>query len=394
MAPREPAAGVGAAVGLAAAAAGAAVATAAVERAARVRARIPGPSPQELFEHLPGEERTVAATDGVKLHVEIDDPRSRTDPVGNVGADRPTVVLSHGFTLSQQAWVFQRRALTAAGYRVVTWDQRGHGRSGHAEPASCTVDQLGEDLAVVLEETCPTGPVALVGHSMGGMTIMALAEKQPDFVRQRVVAVAFVATSAGGPGLTNVGLGVLAGKVISRVGPDVLMGLGRFQSRMMPLRRVGRNLEDSLVERWSFDSPVSRDLVRFAGDMIFQTSFGVMAAFLPSLETLDERRALETFRGIETLVLNGEGDLLTPPNHSEDIVRVVPGAEHVVVTDAGHLIMLEHPDLVSEQLLALVERGQRAQAEHVPVEDTPRVRRTVTDVRRRREVEAALGTGA
>jgi pimeloyl-ACP methyl ester carboxylesterase len=128
--------------------------------------------------------------------------------------------------------------------------------------------------------------------------------------------------------------------------------------------------------------------------MIFATSFDVMAAFLPSLESLDQRRALETFRGIETLVVNGEGDLLTPPTHSEGIVHVVPGAEHVVVTDAGHLIMLEHPDLVSEQLLKLVERGQRAHEQHVPVEDTPRVRRTVTDVRRRREVRAALRTGA
>ena len=51
------------------------------------------------------------------------------DPVGDVV---PTVVLSHGYTLSLRSWVFQRRALTAAGYRVVVWDQRGHGRSGRA----------------------------------------------------------------------------------------------------------------------------------------------------------------------------------------------------------------------------------------------------------------------
>ncbi|HYN29485.1 MAG TPA: alpha/beta hydrolase [Dermatophilaceae bacterium] len=394
MAPRDTATGVGAAVGVAAAAVGAAATGAAVERAARLRARVPGPPRAELFEHLPGQELTVVTTDGVKLHVEVDDPRDATDPLGHSGADRPTVVLCHGFTLNLRAWVFQRRALTAAGYRVVTWDQRSHGRSGPAEAASCTIEQLGEDLAAVLAETCPSGPLALVGHSMGGMTLMSFAEQQPEVVRERVLAAAFVATSAGGEGLTSLGLGVLAGKVIGRVGPDLLGRLGRHQERLVRFRRFGRNLEDSLVERWSFDSPVSRDLVRFAGDMIFSTSLDVMGSFLPSLGTLDAAAALDNFSGIETLVINGEGDLLTPPNHSEAIVRLVPGAEHVVLTEAGHLIMLEHPDLVSEQLLLLVERGQRAHAGHTAVAAAPRVRRTVTDVRRRREVRAGLGTGA
>ena len=46
--------------------------------------------------------------------------------------------------------------------------------------------------------TAPEGPVVLVGHSMGGMTVMSLAGQHPDVVRERVVAVALIATSAGG----------------------------------------------------------------------------------------------------------------------------------------------------------------------------------------------------
>ena len=53
----------------------------------------------------------------------------------------------------------------------------------------------------------------------------------------------------------------------------------------------------------------------------------------------------------------GDGDLLTPVAHSEEIVRRLPGAEHVVVRDSGHLLMLEHPDVVTLHLRELIERS-------------------------------------
>ena len=78
----------------------------------------------------------------------------------------------------------------------VIYDQRSHGRSERAPRASCTIDQLGHDLAAVLRALAPDGPLVLVGHSMGGMTIMALAEQQPELFAERVLGVAFLATSA------------------------------------------------------------------------------------------------------------------------------------------------------------------------------------------------------
>ena len=87
--------------------------------------------------------------------------------------------------------------------------------------------------------------------------------------------------------------------------------------------------------------------------------------------------------------MNGAGDLVTPPSHSEEIVRRIPGAEHVVVEDAGHIIMLEHPQLVTQQILMLIARAQRAVAEGVPVSSKPRVRRTVQDISKKRRVARA-----
>ena len=60
-----------------------------------------------------------------------------------------------------------------------------------------TIDQLGRDLKAVIDAAAPEGPLVLVGHSMGGMTVMALADQYPELIRDRVVGVAFVGTSCG-----------------------------------------------------------------------------------------------------------------------------------------------------------------------------------------------------
>jgi len=337
------------------------------------------------YAHAADLELTVRTEDGIDLHVEVDEGsaaatarRSRKAP------PRPTVVFSHGYTLTLRSWVLQRRALAQAGYRVVLWDQRSHGRSAVAPPADCTIERIGADLESVIDAVAPAGPLVLVGHSMGGMTMMSLAGRNPDLIRGRVLAAAFVATSAGGGGMTSLGFGPLLGRAIGWAGPGLLTRLGRHQIWLNRLRRVGRDVEDAVVSRYSFDSEVSPELVRFVGDMILATPLEVMAAFMPHIDRLDQTAHLDAFQGIETLVMNGEGDMLTPPSHSEAIVRHIPGAEHVVVERAGHLIMLEHPELVTQQLLMLVDRAERAHAEGIAMTRKPRVRRMITELAPRR----------
>ncbi len=350
-------------------------------------------SEEPVWSEVPSESLTVTAEDGVALHVEIDAPDGSSRGRRHLAGRAPTVVFVHGFALRMECWVLQRRALVHAGFRVVAYDQRGHGRSGAPHLDSCTVAQLGRDLDAVLAATCPTGPVVLVGHSMGGMTVMSYAGQHVEAVRDRVLAVALVSTSPGGHDITEMGLGAMAGKVVGSLGPGVLTRLSRHAGPIKVIRRMGKNVQDAVVARWAFDSPVSPALVDHVADMIFGTSFDVMAAFLPDIDGLDLSSDIVALTGVETLVLNGAGDLITPAAHSEQIVRILPGAEHVVVEDAGHILMLEHPELVTEQLLMLIARAQRAVAEGVGVSSKPRVRRTVQDIakkrRRRRGREAA-----
>ena len=376
-------AGVGKAFGLgaaAAAAAGAAAAGVAADRAAAERRRLNPLDPAAGYSHVADEELKVIATDGLNLHVEIDTPR-------DLDRELPTIVMSHGFCLSLRSWVLQRRAFVQAGYRVVLWDQRSHGESEISDLEHCTIEQLAHDLRAVIDATCPEGPIALVGHSMGGMTTMALARHHPDLVRDRVMAVAFISTAAGGEGLTDLGMGPLVGRAIGQVGPRLLSRLAPHQRWLAPVRRLGRNIEDSVVDRFSYDSPVSEGLVRFTADLILATRFEVMAAFIPAIQSHDELDTLAALVDKQVVVVNGEGDLLTPPEHSEKIVARLPGSEHIVVRDAGHLIMLEHPEVVTGQILSLLHRAETAAA--VPVSDKPRIRRVIVDIAKGRRVARA-----
>ena len=140
----------------------------------------------------PGDPSSVTADDGIRLSCE------EIEPAG--GPADLTVVLVHGFALDRRTWHFQRRSLAELAHptaRLVLYDMRSHGRSERAPRATCTIDQLGFDLDAVIRALAPTGPLVLVGHSMGGMTIMALAEERPELFADRVVGVVFIATSAG-----------------------------------------------------------------------------------------------------------------------------------------------------------------------------------------------------
>jgi len=341
----------------------------------------------------PSRQLFVTATDGVPLHVEVDEPASpdgtpTAHTVDDNGLVRPTVVLSHGYCLTSECWVFQRRYLRWAGYRVVVWDHRGHGRSGRGDPDSSTIAQLGEDLASVIAAVTPQGPLALVGHSMGGMTTMALGTLHPDLVRDRVVALGCVSTSAGGMSLASGDFAATAGRLLlERLGPRVA---GLFETRPELLRSIltaNSELAEFLVERYSFASPVPRSVVRLAAKMLLGTNLTVMSSFTPAFAGYDQTGGLDAYRGCETLVFNGEQDILTPPEHSEAIVRALPGAQHVIVRDAGHVIMLEHPDLLNQQLDALVDRASHREVRDIPAESVPRVRRVVTDVDKQRRIE-------
>jgi pimeloyl-ACP methyl ester carboxylesterase len=297
---------------------------------------------------LRGEPRIVISRE-IPLHMEVDEPE---EPYRKGDL---TIVFSHGYALTLDSWHYQRLALRGR-YRLVFWDQRGHGRSGTGPVGSSTIDQVGEDLGAVIDAVAPAGPLLLLGHSMGGMTVMSLAAQRPELFEKRVVGVGLISTSAGGTTGVDLGLSGL-GRLGMMVAPAAARVLARQPKLVARSRQIGSDLESLLVRRYSFASPVPPQLVAFASRMIARTRLEVISDFLPTFTTHDKREALAAMSGSEVLVLVGDSDLLTPSTESEEIVQLLPAAEHVVVTHAGHLLPLEHPDLVNGHIDELIEHA-------------------------------------
>ncbi|MEU5662842.1 alpha/beta fold hydrolase [Streptomyces longwoodensis] len=360
----------GAALGVlaAGAAAGVAIERMTVGRGIRRKAllALDATGPYGTLRGTPG---TAYADDGTELYYEVDEVEPQAALAGRrrrlFGRKAPapvTVVFSHGYCLNQDSWHFQRAALRGV-VRTVHWDQRSHGRSGRGvaqvqDDVPLTIDQLGRDLKAVLDAAVPHGPVVLVGHSMGGMTVMALAAQYPELIRERVVATAFVGTSSGRLGEVNFGLPVAGVNAVRRVLPGVLRALGQQAELVERGRRATADLFAGVIKRYSFASrDVDPAVARFAERMIEGTPIDVVAEFYPAFTDHDKTEALAFFADLPVLVLAGIGDLVTPSEHSEAIADLLPEAELVLVPDAGHLVMLEHPEVVTDRLADLLTRA-------------------------------------
>ena len=229
--------------------------------------------------------------------------------------------------------------------------------------AHCTIDQLGKDLRSVIDATTPQGEVVLVGHSMGGMTIMSFAQRYPEVTRDRVAGAALIATSAGGDSLVHLGLGETFDRIIARLGPGFLGGLGEREGLWGGLRAAGRGVENYFVQRYAFGTQMPRETLRKVATMAFGTRLDSIGAFLPELDDLDVREALPGLVETPVLIVAGSKDILTPPAHSEALAKALPAAEFIVVPGVGHLLQIERPGPVTDAVLALLQRPLGRNAE-------------------------------
>jgi pimeloyl-ACP methyl ester carboxylesterase len=285
----------------------------------------------------------VVADDGVELYVEVAGTRKAL----------LTVIFCHGLALDKDCWRRQRTAF-ADQARLIFYDQRGHGRSGRGAPKTATIAQFGRDLYRILEEVVPTGPVVLVGHSMGGMTIMALAETHPDLFHGRVAGVALLSSSAGGLRQVTLGLPACGARALHPIVPGLLRMLGGKRRLAEYGRRAVSDLLCLLVRWHSAASKTPSPVFDLMAGMINTSTIQTIANFYPSLAQHHRFDALPTLRDVPTMILVGENDIVTPVEHSKAIVCTLPSAEMVVFPRTGHSLMLEEPHRVNFSLRKLL----------------------------------------
>jgi pimeloyl-ACP methyl ester carboxylesterase len=294
---------------------------------------------------------TVLASDGVELHVEIDEVpganralpgrRKQRTPLDDV-----TLVFVHGFTLNLDCWHFQRAGFRGQ-VRSVFFDLRSHGRSGRSDGEHSTIEQCADDLFRVINEVAPEGRIVLAGHSMGGMTIIALAEAHPELFGDRIVGVALVATTAGGLSPAKMVLPFIPEGVGGEVARRLMAALARTSRVVEGVRRVTTPLAMVFTDMFAFGDEVPASYIQFVDSMISQTHFDVLAEFFPSFESLDKFAVIHAFEKVPTEIVCGTDDKVTSIGHSRKMHSLLPESTLTEAEGAGHLVIMERHEIVN-----------------------------------------------
>jgi pimeloyl-ACP methyl ester carboxylesterase len=278
-----------------------------------------------------------------------------------------TIVLVHGWTLDSRTWGPVADALSTGprARPVLRYDLRGHGRSDPAQPGTETIAQAADDLADLLGAAV-TGPVVLVGHSMGGMAVMALAQRHPELLAERVVGVAFVATSCGDMVPHNLGLRPELARMVAR-GEAALRRWALASGwwlRREPITRWTGLIRPGV--RWLLFGAHPRPAdVMLCATCLAQGRAANLVTFRATLDEHDQVAALAAFRQVPGLVVGAMSDRLTPIRHTDKIAAELPHATLVRYAGAGHLVTLERAEQVADRidkLICSVESGQQLPA--------------------------------
>ena len=285
-------------------------------------------------------DRTVTVRDGVRLAVRDQGP---------IDAEA-TVVLLHGLCLEQGSWASQIRQLTrrwGARIRIISYDHRGHGRSDAAPTSTYVVEQLAADLADVLSALDVTGPLTLVGHSMGGMVALAYLGQPAADQPVEPHGVVLVATAAGR--LAEHGVA----RLLASPATDVLCKLAT-RAPQRAVRLLTKPVRAAMALQVGDHARAT--LATLFDTAMAAASLTTAVGFLPSLRSYDQYSTLASIRS-RTTVISGGADLLTPPSHSRDLAAAIPGATHVHIPTAGHMLPHEASREVTDAISRTIATG-------------------------------------
>lgn len=247
--------------------------------------------------------------------------------------EHEAVLLLHGFSLDHTTWGPLASRLVDLGFRVIAPDLRGHGQSalGEHEP---TVDRFIGDVREVVD-AFGIQRAHLVGHSLGAVVVLAAR------VDQRLVDSIMTVTS-------------IAGTEQAVQNPVMKLGARFFSSTtgisLLGKRRPGR----FMISTWFGKNPSTGDL-DWIRHLSASCGRATRSAVANATADVDLRPTFGT-AGAPTLVLSGQRDQAVPVKTSRRIGAAIDGAEVHIAEDAGHMLIIEKPDFVSEKLSDWITR--------------------------------------
>src|SRR5680860_306741 len=229
-----------------------------------------------------------------------------------------TVVLVHGAGMEGSVWEYQADGLARAGFDPIAVDLPGHGGSG-GEPSTTIKGYAGWLLAYL---SMLGEPVHLVGHSMGSLVVLETAAARRDVVR----SVTLMGVSDQMP-----------------VNPDLLAGVERNDRSVF-----------AAMTKWMYaDNPIGSPAWSVADTVgvLERSRPGVAFADLTACDTYSGAAAVAATLPAPMLLLLGEQDVMTKPSAAGPIASAATNATTVIVKGAGHLMMVERPDIVTDALV-------------------------------------------
>ncbi len=280
----------------------------------RVRAlrAIPDPTPMSRLVRPDGVERTVVTADGAQL------------ATITCGDGPQTLVLAHGWTADLRTWDLVRGPLADNGWRLVMFDQRGHGESTVGS-LGFDLDLLGADLAAVLEQL-DLHDVTVLGHSMGGIGAQLLAIAHPEVCATRVRGLVLLSTLANNRSLPGA---TMVARMLQSAAYERYRTLETSISIALTTRVFGDRVTPSMIQR-------SREMFL---DCPTSTVLGAGSA-ISDFDLRDRLRSVD----LPALVICGDRDRLTPPAASRELAAALPASRLELLEGCGHIVPFERPD--------------------------------------------------
>jgi pimeloyl-ACP methyl ester carboxylesterase len=320
---------------------------------ARGRRRMPG------TRRPPAANRRVTTSDGVPLSIH---------DWGSHSAGH-TVVLLHGFCSDKESWNIQITQLIRRwgnNVRIICYDHRGHGDSGNASMHTYRIDRLADDLAELLVVLGVRGPLTLAGHSMGGMTALAYlrrpASKRP-VEPESIVLVAAAAGNLGSHGL---------GRLLGTPATSMLYRLAQHTPRAgtdAVVQFLARPVCAALTRYGRYGEAAQKSLVAMSAAALNATASATKIGFLQGLKEYDCSQTLGSITA-KTTIISGGADKLTPMWHARELAAGIPGATLIHRPTAGHTLLREVPEVVTEAISSVIHVGAPALAQASPLERT------------------------
>lgn len=287
----------------------------------------------------------VFSRDGTLLHTEE-----------SGAAAGPTVIFSHCWSSSLAIWkpVVER---LAPSLRVVLYDQRGHGASqAPISSSSYSIDKLADDLCAILQAKVPEGQKALlVGHSMGGIAIMAAASR--NIFKEKVERIL----------LTNTGSSQLLTRSTAVPVPGALgTWISRaFMSAKLPMGGPDNKLFLFILKRFVLGRRADYNVISSCAQLLRACAPRVRGEWGRALSRAVSLDDSVKQIAVPTLVLAGGDDRITPPWHARHIAGLIPNhnAQVAEIPGLGHMAPLEIPDILAQQVNQLAEAHQSAAQE-------------------------------